>query len=41
MVPRRGTLAQLQVEAKVGDDMTTAATETASLILQVFMIRLS
>jgi hypothetical protein len=33
MVPRRGTLAQLHVEANVGDDMAIAAIEAASLIL--------
>jgi hypothetical protein len=41
MVPSSGMLAQLQVDAKAGDETAKAATETASLILLVLMVRLS
>jgi hypothetical protein len=41
MVPSSGMLAQLHVEANVGDEMASAATETASLILLALIILLS
>jgi hypothetical protein len=41
IVPSSGTLAQLQVDAKLGGDMAIAATKTASLVLFAPMTRLS